>query len=78
MGPDKLAEESIIALNIVRVKLLTRIAMLEHVVDNKERLRDDHERFTRAKDHVEAALTFIQQTHYSPGEVRLELPWSER
>lgn len=75
MGSDKLVGESIIALNIVRVKLLSRIAMLEHVVDNKERLRDDHDRFTRAKDHVEAALTFIQQTHFAPEDVQLELPF---
>lgn len=76
MGPDDLAEECIVSLNIVRVKILSRMAMLELVLDNKERLRDDHDRFTRAKDHVEAALTFIQQTHFAPEDVQLELPWS--
>lgn len=72
---DDLSEQCIISLNVVRVKLMGRMAMLELVQDNKERCRDDLDRFTRAKDHVSAALTFIQQSHFAPGEVQLELPW---
>lgn len=71
----KLTEQSIIHLNLVRAKLLSRIAALELAQDNKERIRDDFDRFTRAKDHVEAALTFLNQTHFAPDEVQLELPW---
>lgn len=72
---DKLVESLIIHLNISVAKLLARIAALKLAEDNKERIRDDVERFTRAKDHVKAALTFIEQTHYAPEEVQLELPW---
>lgn len=74
---DKLVEESIIHLNVVRVKLLARIRMLDLVQDNKEHIRDDFDRFTRAKDHVEASLSFLNQTHFAPDEIQLELPWSE-
>lgn len=72
---DELTQDCIIHLNIVRAKFLGRIRMLDLVQDNKEHLRDDFDRFTRAKDHVEAALTFLNQTHFAPDEVQLELPW---
>lgn len=74
---DELSERCIILLNIVRVKMLARVRMLDLVQDNKEHLRDDLDRFTRAKDHVEASLSFLNQTHFAPDEVQLELPWDD-
>lgn len=72
---DELTINLVISLNIVRVKLLSRIAALEPAYDNKEHIRDDIDRFTRAKDHVVAALLFIEASHFSPDEVQLELPF---
>ncbi len=72
---DKLVLDAVIHLNLIRAKLLARIAMLESVQDNKEHIRSDLERFMRAKDHIVAALSFIEQTHFASGEVPLELPW---
>lgn len=72
---DELVVQTVIQLNICRAKLLARISALRLVEDNKERIRDDVDRFTRAKDHIVAALTFIEQTHYAEGGVPLELPW---
>ncbi len=72
---DALVHEAVISLNIVRVKLLARIAALELVYDNKEHIRDDIDRFTRAKDHLVASLLFIQATHFADVDTQLELPF---
>lgn len=75
MVGDEMAERCIVLLNMVAVKLMARKAMLEGIQDNAERIRDDLDKFTRAMHHCEAAISFIQQTHYAPEEVDLELPF---
>ncbi len=72
---DDVVDKCIIYLNMVTVKLLARIAALNHSQHLKERIRDDVDRFTRAKHHAEAAISFLQQTHFAPDEISLELPW---
>lgn len=72
---DEVVEKVVIYLNICTVKLMARCRALELVKDNKERIRDDLEKFKRAQHHIDAAITFVQQTHYAPDEIDLELPF---
>ncbi|MCK5292904.1 MAG: hypothetical protein KAR39_12915 [Thermoplasmata archaeon] len=72
---DELRDKSIVRLQMVRVSLVARIAHLESVQDNKEWMRDDLDRFTRAKDHVMAAISYLQQSEHGEDELQLELPF---
>lgn len=72
---DEKIEQCIVVLNIVRVKLLGRIAHHEAGNDTKEWQRDDLDRMTRAKDHVEAALSYLNQSEHISVEIKLELPF---
>jgi len=72
---DELVRVSVVQLNMIRAKLLARIAMLEGVYDNKEHIRRDLERFERGKDHLVAAISYIEGTHHAPDFVELELPF---
>lgn len=72
---DKMRDQCIIHLNMVRAKLLARTAMLDSNMDRKEWMRDDFDRFTRAKDHVVAAISYLEQSHFGEDEIQLELPF---
>lgn len=75
---DELVTDCVVYINICRAKLLGRISALRIAETDKPRIRDDIERFERARDYLTASLTYLEQTRFAPSEVQLQLPWTER
>lgn len=75
MGSDKLVDKTLIRLNMAYVSTVARTEALKAVAHPKERIRDDIELFTRAGDHIRAAILYLEASHFAPDELQLELPF---
>lgn len=77
VGQDDAKRTIIVSLNMARVKCLSRIAMLDGLPNRTDSIERDQENWTRAKDHIRAALSFLDQTRYENGDIQTELPFSD-
>lgn len=68
-------DECIVALNIVRAKLMARSAGLKATRTMNIRQVAEAERIDLAKDYVKAALRLIENSWERDDEVQLELPF---
>ena len=72
---ESLSDRSIVYLNMANVALVARFAALDARKNPSEKQRDELIRIIRAKEHIKAAISYVEYGPDASVQVPLELPF---